>query len=276
MKFNGDKDSVEIAPSPQLDLTEEYAFSAWIYLEAFGYGARILDKSIEGVVSAYSFDILDNWGRSYLRLCTAGACVQSRYGLLHLFQWTHVAVTFSVSGKRIRFYIDGEAAGQAGVSEAARVSAFPLRLGGPSQRRSGVGSGAGVNLLGAIDSVSVWNRALSQGEVRKLLFRRPRRNESNLVAFWGFDESEGSKTFDSSTNELHGVLKGGAHRIAAPRRPVPNMRGVTTLPLTDADYLWYGAALGIVGSLMAALLIVLIILVRLNCAKRTQPRERSV
>lgn len=52
LKLHGEHDSVEITPAPQLDVTEEYTICAWVYLEAFGYGARIVDKAVEGQISA--------------------------------------------------------------------------------------------------------------------------------------------------------------------------------------------------------------------------------
>lgn len=72
----------------------------------------------------YSFDILENWGRAVLRLCAGGECHQSRYGLLHQFAWTHVAVTFSMNDKHVVFYIDGEFAGRANIKSGTRAIVF--------------------------------------------------------------------------------------------------------------------------------------------------------
>lgn len=90
---------------------------------------------------------------------------------------------------------------------ATLVSPFPLRIGAPSQRRTPLGLGDSINLNGAIDSISIWSRALGESEIKALMFTRPRQDAQHLVAFWGFDEEEGEEVRDWSVHGLHGKLR---------------------------------------------------------------------
>lgn len=66
-----------------------------------------------------------------------------------------------------------------------------------------------------IDDVSIWNAALSQDQIRKLMFDRLGGKEAGtwyikrfdllgLVGYWSFNEGEGSKTVDHTPNRFDG------------------------------------------------------------------------
>jgi len=71
-------------------------------------------------------------------------------------RWTHVAACYD--GARVRFYIDGEAAGDEAMTNAATHRVQELRLGGDVN--------GGLNLAGYLDEVRVWMTARSPSEIR--------------------------------------------------------------------------------------------------------------
>lgn len=66
---------------------------------------------------------------------------------------------------------------------------------------------------GIMDEVRIWNRALSETEIRESMCRRLQTNEPGLIGYWNFDEISGDKVLDSSPNAFHGTLKGNPTRV---------------------------------------------------------------
>ena len=62
---------------------------------------------------------------------------------------------------------------------------------------------------GAIDSVAVWNRALSASEVLARVTHALAGNEANLVSYWSFNEPSGQTVFDAAV----GRVSGDANRL---------------------------------------------------------------
>jgi len=58
---------------------------------------------------------------------------------------------------------------------------------------------------GQIDEVRIWNRALTQTEIRNNLCQKLIGNEPGLVGYWRFDETAGNIYFDSSPNGNDGT-----------------------------------------------------------------------
>jgi hypothetical protein len=67
----------------------------------------------------------------------------------------------------------------------------------------GWGDGSGDRIAGLIDEVRIYNRALSEEEIRYLY------NRGAPIAHWKFDEGEGNIAYDSSGNGNNGTLING-------------------------------------------------------------------
>jgi len=66
---------------------------------------------------------------------------------------------------------------------------------------------------GAIDELRIWNRSLSQEEIREQMCRKLRGNEQGLIGYWDFDDTKANILFDKSPNHYDGQLTGGPKRI---------------------------------------------------------------
>lgn len=66
---------------------------------------------------------------------------------------------------------------------------------------------------GIMDEVRIWNRALTEQEIRESMCRRLAKTEQGLIGHWDFDETDGDIVFDQSTNGFNGMLKGNPQRV---------------------------------------------------------------
>ena len=66
---------------------------------------------------------------------------------------------------------------------------------------------------GLMDEVRIWNRSLTETEIRDTMCRRLKGNEPGLIGYWNFDETGGDVIKDSSPRGYDGVLKGNPARV---------------------------------------------------------------
>jgi hypothetical protein len=112
-----------------------------------------------------------------------------------LNQWTHAAYT--VKQGRMDIYINGKWRAKTDIPVGAfNTNTNPLRI-------AGQGSDSTQPWFrGLIDEVRIYNRALSEEEIRYLY------NRGAPIAHWKFDEGEGNIAYDSSGNGNNGTIYG--------------------------------------------------------------------
>ncbi len=150
-------------------------------------------------------------------------------------QWHHVAHVFgaSVSGQQI--YIDGElqASGQKGESD------FDW------QKRILIGYSADAaqpHFKGQIYEVRLWNKARTIDDIRKMLGRRTRGNEPDLIGCWHLDEGRRTIVPDISSYQRDGYFSGPSWEkfalpIETPSGKVLGLDGVNDQVYID-DFRW--------------------------------------
>ena len=118
-------------------------------------------------------------------------------------KWSHVAMV--VTPDSISIYLNGRRATQ--VFQVAPV------LFNQSARLGNYKGWDGRYVQGQIDEVCVYNRSLSQSEIReKMHLRRIPADENALLAYYQFNESDNSPAFDRVATR-HGSLAGSAARV---------------------------------------------------------------
>jgi hypothetical protein len=171
-----------------------HSWEAWIYIQSLPpHRAWLLMLGDEGSGSDHAYygsdgeALLGSWDGAYVK-------PRFRKG-----EWLHVAATFD--GTVFNTYLNGELAG-------TTPATFNLR---------------GVSLLiakqarqfatwqrfhGAIDEVRVWNRALSQNEIKLNMSQPLKGNENGLICLWSFDQNTGRDAHDTTSNGNTGQLVG--------------------------------------------------------------------
>jgi len=198
--FDGVNDYVQL-PNNIFNFTGDFTASAWVYVQT-------LPSSASGIVGNFDFGAFGGWGMYISGANLVGVISNSggRYylgsttGVFTAGQWSHVVMVFK---KNIGFYIYGN-----GVSRGQSLASTNPNFG--VSPNSAVNSRIGLlNYSGdwwwmpngsRIDSVNVWNRALSQDEITQLY-------NSGTGAQYPF-----TGTFSSAGNQLgmdNGTLMNG-------------------------------------------------------------------
>ena len=156
LDFDGDGDCVETPDDSKLHLWETFTLAGWIYQTQQLTEGRLIDKCGAGTSNGPH---LDQYPGQTLRSCS-GAC-HSGATTYDLNTWYHAAITFD-QGQKI-LYLDGEIDGQGTTSSPLAGNSLPLRVASTS-------SPTPSNFfVGIIDDVRVYNRALSQEEIREVM-----------------------------------------------------------------------------------------------------------
>ncbi|KPA09957.1 secreted protein [Candidatus Magnetomorum sp. HK-1] len=201
--FDGDDDFVtfgSISGSHPLALAgSQFSMSFWIK-PAFNNSVsqRLIDKS----TNTYGTD-----GYS-LYLYTGNRMKFSLNGLdrfttdvdsLTSNIWQHVVITADTLAYKC--YVNGMSVG------LTMENAFELPPNATANLYLGTWySEAGREYNGRMDEVSLWNKALSETEVRDIMCQRLTGSESGLLAYYRFDHISGTILTDLSGNDYHGTL----------------------------------------------------------------------
>jgi hypothetical protein len=66
---------------------------------------------------------------------------------------------------------------------------------------------------GMLDDLRVWNRALTETEIRATMCKKLTGTESGLIGYWSFDEISGTTVKDISSKHYDGILHGNPTRV---------------------------------------------------------------
>lgn len=153
------------AARPDYDTTVPITIEAWVY--------RFDGTRCETIVG-------HGWQQSYwlgfcpnLRFYRSGGTRADATVTVPLGQWTHVAASYD--GTTVRFFIDGQPAGESTLSNTGAGRNRELQIGSDAN--------GGYNFSGYIDEVRIWSRALSQSEIAGNLYQEVR-SGAGLVGAW--------------------------------------------------------------------------------------------
>ena len=167
----------------------DFSIEMWIRTTDTGR-SRLFSSSYGN--TGYSFEISDSHGgalRTYLNGEEHTDDVSIADG-----KWHHV-VTVRDMGNTVRMYIDGV------ISYSGSTSV----LGFSSSHRTIIGSdpeGSSDHFDGTMDDVRVYNRALTEEEIRS----SSRSMDNSMVGYWDLDEGSGPAARDRSGNENDVIL----------------------------------------------------------------------
>ena len=198
LQFDGTNDYV-LLPEPMNSFpSDSLTLEAWVR----GYGV-VFDEQGSGAPSSgwhdAQIEILSNgtvrmavWPYSYVLDC----------GEVSTSTWNHLALTYDASTGELKGYVNGELrASRSGVTrESSGATTYVIGHGDSTNL------GEGDYFNGLIDDVRIYNRALSEAEVRNNY--RGSITTDGLVLWLRFDEGSGDTAYDASGNGNDGTIYG--------------------------------------------------------------------
>ncbi len=158
LKFTGPYNYVLIPNAPSLNPTRQITIAAWIN-PAWTGNNRILQKSTEGSDNQYR--LIKEWGNHTKFELPGAGTLYPQNTLPPLGKWTHLAGTYD--GKSIKLYFDGVVVAEMDASGEMTISDGPLFIGTKHSTAP-----AGDEFNGMLDDVRIYNRALTQSEIKRL------------------------------------------------------------------------------------------------------------
>ena len=199
---------VDVPHNTTLNPTNDITIEAWIKADSWHpqfWGNVIVSK--------------DGWGngeRGYTLRCGQNGRLSFNFGtnpgwheavsgpVMSLNTWYHVAGTFN--GTVLKVYVNGKEEGSLNFTGSIVSSTYPLRIGAIAYTAAGFRPFDGL-----IDEICIWDRALSQNEIRELMHLTKEdiiSTDPNLKAYLQFNEPNG-KTYDKSGNGFHTTMNSG-------------------------------------------------------------------
>jgi len=196
LSFDGVNDYVNVADtgSSSLDLTDKLTIEAWIYWKG-PYGGPDV-QIITNKENSYEWGIGDTRDEGILQWALKTAETWEWHNTeikIPTNQWVHVAITYN--GSHVKAYKDGSLESTIADPDggAVVVNNEDLKIGA----RGGDESAAAF-FNGIIDEVRIYNRALTEEEIKACYQNRSKCPTNGLVLYLPFDEGTGRSTKDQS------------------------------------------------------------------------------
>ena len=207
--FDGSGDYVEVADSDSLDLTDNFTFESWVFVNASGYRA-IFEKQ-----GSYVWSVIN--GTVHWALMTEGRWEWHNTGVtIEYNQWTHLVLTYV--SPNVQIYKNGILSSTLSDPQGGDLDTTDdiLRIGGRNN---------GEWFSGNLDEVRIWNVVRTEDGIRENMYVSLAGDETGLAGYWEFNDPKDSTTAtDSSPNGNDGTLQGNA-AIVDSDLPLPPTRG---------------------------------------------------
>ncbi len=154
LSFDGTNDRVDVPDAASLDLTTGMTLEAWVKPTSnVGWRTVIMkERGTDLLYALYS----SNGAKPRTENFTTAENTAAGTTALPLNAWSHLASTYD--GTNLRFYLNGALIATKATSGAMPNTANPLRIGGNAVW--------GEYFAGLIDEVRVYNRALTEAELK--------------------------------------------------------------------------------------------------------------
>ena len=205
LTLDGSGDYVEVPYNAAFDITN-WTVETWFQTTSHGGSSigRIVSKA-EGSGGNH-FSLYMQNGKIHFPTNNLSNNTASSTDTYNDGEWHHAAGVYD--GSTLKLYIDGQLAASENVTGTPTIS-------GTSKFTMGAfidGFGHAPQYFnGKLDDVRVWSDARTEAEIQEHMHKTLSGSESNLVAYYTFDDDPGTgKTIQSATGSHNGTGQGGA------------------------------------------------------------------
>ncbi|MFT4532664.1 MAG: hypothetical protein ACI9P5_000008 [Saprospiraceae bacterium] len=188
LRFNGD--GVCFADYSPLYDTTKFSATLWVRQDSLNDIAGLLDlgSSINKNWYIHTLDAISGRG---INVGVGGGAGSIDYIFPNetKLDWHHVAVTYN--GNTLLLYVDGDLSGS--MVTSMTTDSFPVYIGATSESTG--------YYKGLLDEVIIYNKQLTQTEIRRQMNKSISSRVDGLVSYWKMDEGRGTTTYDLTENE---------------------------------------------------------------------------
>ncbi|MBU3010852.1 T9SS type A sorting domain-containing protein [Polaribacter vadi] len=206
LHFNGGNEKITVNDNSNFDFSSGITLEAWINIDQLNTDRNIIRK-YEDAVNGKSFNLwVDALGRFRFTISIDGSSDEfliSNSPAIFTNNWHHIAATFN--GSTMKMYVDGLGAGSKSVTGTIYDSSSDIVIGEGTTTS---------NFSGALDEIRIWDKALSQQEVKDLKDVIIPEQFSNIIAYYNFNQGIANGSNNSITaiveeiHNLNGALSG--------------------------------------------------------------------
>lgn len=240
LSFQGAYDRIEVPSSPLLDLPQDFAIEAWVWIRSYEGGHGVLNRWIPGVgdiqltfgtpeplpqlehpsLEQVPSHVLGSW-----------AFVRPDYWLTAvapslpgLETWHHLAASYG--GGSFRLYVDGVMVNSMAGTDPVANPASTLYIGATARHERAFDEAQGTLFWPPVDGFIAEVRWSSNNRYTADFAPEPRLNtDATTLALWHLDEADGNVVSDSGPAQLNGVITGATWALA----PIRTSAGPSTL-----------------------------------------------
>lgn len=192
ISFNGTSDRVTVPYNASLSLTQ-FTVAAWIKTSSTATYQTVVGKQYDATNQNYTLYVHDGKAEitfQHSPIVTGGGQVSTGTSIVNDGQWHYLAGTFD--GSNLKIYVDGVLENTLATTYTPLTSTFPFAI--------GAWPAGGNPLSGSVDELSVWNTALPASQIFSNMNSSLSGNETNLVAYYNFNDNNRSGQNRSVTN----------------------------------------------------------------------------
>ncbi|MGQ5261479.1 beta-L-arabinofuranosidase domain-containing protein [Micromonospora sp. ZYX-F-536] len=220
LRLNGPSRAQHVAlPQEAISQLADFTIATWVNLASTQNWSRLFDFGQNTTVNMFltpRAGVTGNVPRFAITVSGSGG--EQRIdgtAALPTNQWVHLAVT--LTQRTGTLYVNGQQAGQ-----NAAMTLSPADLGNPGNRWIGRSQYGDAYLDATVDEFHIFDRALSQQEIQSLLDSAAGSTGGGSIAWYRFEEEDGSTIRDASPNGRDGGIvasQSGGGALWVPTHP---------------------------------------------------------
>ncbi len=202
LDLDGSNDYIQIADNNSLDINGSISLSAWIFPTNIANKDGILAKRT-------STENSGDWALRFTSTAKLKLLIwdgdasngsTSSNSSISVNTWTHIALTHNNSTNTTKFYING-------LLDATSTSLSKNLAGNSSNAYIGWDGQQGDKFFtGKIDEIRFWDDIRTQTEIKANMHTELSGSESNLVAYYNFNDGSGNTLTDLTSNSNNGTM----------------------------------------------------------------------